>query len=312
MTATMVPKGGVQPSATAPTAGARMPKLSGAHPSTLLTAVMILALGYYLVPLVWLVISSTKTQSELFSTPGLSFGSVFALWENIEHLFAYQNGVYGWWLLNTVVYAVASALGSAVLCAMGGYALAHFDFPGKRVVFAVIVGAVMVPGSVLALPIFLLVSQLGLTDTPLAVVLPSVASPFALYLMTIFAAQSVPRELIEAARVDGAGELRIFASIALRLMSPGLVTITLFQLTAMWNAYFLPLIVLNDDHKFPLGVGLAQLNARATQTDSAAAVEGIYPMVMVGSVIAIIPLVIAFLVLQRYWRAGLATGAVKL
>ena len=130
--------------------------------------------------------------------------------------------------------------------------------------------------------------------------------------MTIFAAQSVPRELIEAARVDGAGELRIFASIALRLMSPGLVTITLFQLTAAWNNYFLPLIVLNDDHKFPLGVGLAQLNARATQTDSAVAVEGIYPTVMVGSVIAIIPLVIAFLVLQRFWRAGLATGAVKL
>lgn len=285
---------------------------SAQRPSVLLTAIMTPALAYYLVPLIWLVLSSTKTQSELLSTPGLSFGSLPALWQNIEHLFAYDHGVYGWWLLNTAVYAVASALGSALLCSLGGYALAHFDFAGKRAVFAVIVGAVMVPGSVLALPIFLLVSRLGLTDTALAVVLPSVASPFALYLMTVFAAQSVPRELIEAARVDGAGEWRIFTTIALRLMAPGLVTITLFQLTAMWNNYFLPLIVLNDDQKFPLGVGLAQLNARATQTDSAVAVEGIYPMVMVGSVIAIIPLIVAFLLLQRYWRAGLATGAVKL
>jgi multiple sugar transport system permease protein len=116
VTATMVPKGSVQRTASTPTR-TRSPKLTGAHPSTLLTAVMILALAYYLVPLIWLVISSTKTQSELFATPGLSFGSVFALWENIEHLFAYQNGVYGWWLLNTVVYAVASALwiGGAVL-----------------------------------------------------------------------------------------------------------------------------------------------------------------------------------------------------
>ena len=281
------------------------------RPSPLLTAMMTLALCYYLVPLLWLIISSTKTQSDLFSTPGLSFGHSFAWWENVQRLFAFEHGVYGWWLLNTAIYALAAALGTAVLCSLGGYALAHFEFAGKKAVFAVTVGAVMVPGSVLALPIFLLVSRLGLTDTALAVVLPAVASPFALYLMTIFASQSVPRELIEAARVDGAREFRIFASIALRLMMPGLVTVTLFQLTSMWNSYFLPLIVLNDDQKFPLGVGLAQLNARATATDSAVAVEGIYPMVMVGSVIAIVPLVAAFLMLQRYWRAGLSAGAVK-
>lgn len=277
-----------------------------------LTAVMAFALAYYVIPLIWLTISATKTQSDLFSTPGLFFGRTFALAENLGRLFSYGGGIYGSWLLNTAGYSIASAVGSALLCSLGGYALAHFDFPGKRAVFAVIVGAVMVPGSVLALPIFLLVSQLGLTDTALSVVLPSVASPFALYLMVIFAAQSVPRELIEAARVDGAGEWRIFTAVALRLMAPGLVTVCLFQLTAMWNNYFLPLILLNDDRKFPLGVGLAQLNARATQTDSAAAVEGIYPMVLAGSLVAIIPLIAAFLLLQRYWRAGLTAGAVKL
>ena len=132
MTATAVPKGTRAERRHHPPG--QRPHRSGSagpRPSTLLTAVMTLALAYYLVPLIWLVISSTKTQSELFSTPGLAFGSVFALWENIQHLFAYQNGVYGWWLLNTAIYAIASALGSAVLCSMGGYALAHFDFPGS-------------------------------------------------------------------------------------------------------------------------------------------------------------------------------------
>ncbi|GLK16610.1 carbohydrate ABC transporter permease [Herbiconiux flava] len=280
--------------------------------SFLLTAVMTVALVYYLLPLVWLVINSTKSQGDLFSTPGLAFGNSFDLFANIDRLFAYEGGIYGSWLANTLLYAAAGALGSAILCSLGGYALAHFAFPGKKAAFAIIVGAVMVPGSVLALPIFLLCSQVGITNTALAVILPSLANPFALYLMAIFAAQSVPPELLEAARMDGAGELRIFFSIALRLIAPGLVTVTLFQITAAWNNYFLPLIVLNDSGLFPLGVGLAQLNARATQNDSALNAAGLYPTVLVGSLIAIIPLVLAFLLLQRFWRSGLAAGAVKL
>lgn len=284
----------------------------GERKSLLLTALMTVALAYYVLPLVWLVINSTKSQGDLFSTPGLAFGRTFDLVANIQRLFDYSNGVYGEWLLNTLFYAGAGALGSALLCSLGGYALAHFTFPGKRAAFAVIVGAVMVPGSVLALPIFLLCSQIGITNTALAVILPSLANPFALYLMAIFSAQSVPGELLEAARMDGAGEFRIFFSIALRLIAPGLVTVTLFQITAAWNNYFLPLIVLNDDRLFPLGVGLAQLNARATQNDSAASAVGLYPTVLVGSLIAIIPLVLAFLLLQRFWRSGLTAGAVKL
>jgi multiple sugar transport system permease protein len=282
------------------------------RPSVVLTVLMTVALAYYLLPLVWLVINSTKDQADLFSTNGLWFGRTFEFVANVQRLLGYEHGIYAQWFGNTAIYAVSGAAGSAILCSLGGYALAHFDFRGKRAAFAVIVGAVMIPGSVLALPIFLLCSQVGLTDTALAVILPSVASPFALYLMTIYASQAIPRELIEAARVDGAGELRIFTSIALRLLGPALVTVTLFQLTAAWNNYFLPLIVLNDDHKFPLAVGLAQLNAQATSTDNAVVTAGLYPAVLAGSLLAIVPLIVAFLLLQRFWRAGLATGAVKL
>jgi multiple sugar transport system permease protein len=284
---------------------------SGVRKSIPLTVVISLALVYYLVPLLWLIINSTKNQGDLYLTPGLWFGHTFELFSNIQRLFAFEHGIFLTWLLNTLVYAVVGAAGSAIVCSLGGYALAHFAFPGKRAAFAVIVGAVMIPGSVLALPIFLLVSQVGLTDTALAVILPSVASPFALYLMSVFSERAVPVEIIEAARVDGASEFRIFFTIALRLLAPGLVTVTLFQLTAAWNNYFLPLIVLNDDEKFPLGVGLAQLNAAASQTDQAVTVEGVYPMVLVGSLIAIIPLVIAFLLLQRFWRSGLTAGSMK-
>ena len=284
---------------------------TGGRRSFVLTGIMSVALIYYLLPLIWLVINSTKSQGDLFSTPGLWFGNSFELFNNIERLFAVQQGIYASWFANTILYAAAGAAGSALICTLGGYALAHFTFPGKKAAFAVIVGAVMIPGSVLALPIFLLTSKVGLTDTALAVILPSLASPFALYLMAVFAERSVPTELIEAARVDGASEFRIFWSIVLRLLGPGLVTVTLFQLTAAWNNYFLPLIVLNDASKFPIAVGLAQLNASATQTDSAMAVEGIYPVVLVGSLIAIIPLILAFLLLQRFWQAGLASGSVK-
>jgi multiple sugar transport system permease protein len=151
-------------------------------------------------------------------------------------------------------------------------------------------------------------SSVGLVDTPFAVIIPSMASPFGLYLMWIYAAAAVPDELLEAARIDGAGELRIFWSVAMRLLAPGFVTVLLFQLVHVWNNYFLPLIVLNDPAWFPLTVGLQQWNGQAYQVGGA---QAVFTIVITGSLLAIIPLVVVFLVLQRYWQSGLATGGVK-
>ncbi|WP_246122872.1 carbohydrate ABC transporter permease [Pseudonocardia cypriaca] len=274
----------------------------------MLTAVLLALLAYFLLPLAWLVINSTKSTTGLFESFGLWFASDFHLFENVRDTLTYDGGIYGRWFLNTVLYAVAGAGGAALLAALGGYGVAKFDFPGRRLLLAGVLGAVMVPVTALAIPTYLLMSSVGLVDTPFAVIIPSMASPFGLYLMWIYAAAAVPDELLEAARIDGAGELRIFWSVAMRLLAPGFVTVLLFQLVHVWNNYFLPLIVLNDPAWFPLTVGLQQWNGQAYQVGGA---QAVFTIVITGSLLAIIPLVVVFLVLQRYWQSGLATGGVK-
>jgi multiple sugar transport system permease protein len=186
--------------------------------------------------------------------------------------------------------------------------VAKFDFPGRMLLLAGVLGAVMVPVTALAIPTYLLLSSVQLVDTPLAVIIPSLASPFGLYLMWIYTAAAVPDELLEAARLDGAGELRIFWSVAMRLLAPGFVTVLLFQLVHVWNNYFLPLIVLRNPAWFPLTVGLKQWNSQAYSVGGA---QAVFTLVITGSLLAIIPLVAMFLVLQRYWQSGIAMGAVK-
>jgi multiple sugar transport system permease protein len=168
----------------------------------------------------------------------------------------------------------------------------------------------MVPTTALAIPTYLLFSKVGLVNTPWAVILPSLINPFGLYLMRIYAEEAVPAELIEAARMDGAGELRIFARIALRLLAPGLVTVLLFTLVTTWNNYFLPLIMLNDPKLYPVTVGLSSWADQA-QNAGGGASSGMLSLVITGSLLSIIPLVVAFLFLQRYWQSGLSAGAVK-
>lgn len=168
----------------------------------------------------------------------------------------------------------------------------------------------MIPTTALAIPTYLLFAKAGLVNTPWAVILPSLISPFGLYLMRIYAEDTVPDSLIEAARMDGAGEFRIFCTIGLRLLAPGLVTVILFTLVATWNNYFLPLIMLNDPNLYPITVGLSSWAAQA-QNGGAGASSDMLALVVTGSLISIIPLVLAFLLLQRYWQSGLATGGVK-
>ncbi len=275
--------------------------------SRTLTAVMALYLLYTLIPLAWLVISATKTQPDLLSTPGLSFGGVFALFDNIGQTFTYNNGIFLRWLGNTVLYVVVGAGGATVLATAAGYGLAKYRFRGRRAVFAVVLGAIAVPGTALAVPTFLLFSRLGLTDTPLAVIIPSLISPFGLYLIWVYATDAIPDEMMEAARIDGAGEIRIFLAVTLRQLAPGIVTVALFAVVATWNNYFLPLIMLSDPDWYPLTVGLNQWNAQAI----GAAAQPVYHLVITGSVLTIIPLVIAFLFLQRFWQSGLTAGSVK-
>jgi multiple sugar transport system permease protein len=275
--------------------------------SKLLLLVMVLYALYTLVPLAWLLISATKTQAGLFGSFGLWFSNDFAFFDNLAQTLSYRDGIFLRWLGNTLLYVVLGAGGATLLATLAGYGLAKYRFPGRRAVFAVVLGAVAVPGTALAVPTFLLFSQMGLTNTPWAVIIPSLISPFGLYLMWVFASDAVPAELLEAARIDGAGEFRIFFTIALRLLAPGVVTVILFTVVATWNNYFLPLIMLSDPSWYPLSVGLNQWAAQA----SGVSAQPIYNLVIMGSVLTIVPIVIAFLLLQRFWQAGLSAGSVK-
>ena len=276
--------------------------------SALLTVLLWLCVLYFVLPLWWLFVSATKDNSALFSTFGLWFGGDFSLVENLQTLFTLRGGIFARWILNTIVYAVVAAFGATLLAAMAGYAFAKYDFPGRKALFSITLGAIMIPLTALALPTYLLFSSAGLTDTPWAIILPSLVSPFGVYLMRVYSADAVDDSLIEAARVDGAGELRIFWQVGLRLLGPGLVTVVLFALVGTWNNYFLPLIMLNSSELYPLTVGLAQIQSAATAGGGA---QALFSTVITGSFVTVIPLIIAFLFLQRYWQTGLASGSVK-
>lgn len=287
---------------------ARRRRLRGSQRSSLLSVFVWISVAYFIVPLIWLAISSTKTNSDLFSTFGLWFGATFEFLANLETLATFQGGVFWRWMLNTVFYTSVSGVGAALLATACGYALAKYRFRGRQAVVAVILGSIMVPLTALALPTYLVFAAANLTDTPFAIILPSLISPFGVFLMMVYSADAVDDGLLEAARIDGAGELRAFVTISMRLLAPGFVTVLLFQLVATWNNYFLPLIMLNTPRLFPVTVGLAQWQSSASAGGGA---QVLFTTVLSGAFVSILPLIGAFLFLQRFWVSGLATGGVK-
>jgi multiple sugar transport system permease protein len=287
-----------------PATDARGPRSRGAErPSPVATAILLLGALYCLLPVLWVVTASTKNGAELFST--FTFSPSTHLWDNVVALTQYRNGLFWRWMLNTAIYAGVGALVSTFVSSLSGYVLAKFQFPGKGVVFTVLLMGVLVPGVILAIPQYFLLAQIGLTNTYWAVLLPQLISPYGIYLARIYAAAAVPTDVVEAGRTEGAGEFRIFLRLALPMMAPGLVTIFLFQFVAIWNNFMLPYIMLGDDHLFPITVGLSGL------LNQGATVPALYTLVITGALLSIIPLVILFLVLQRFWKVDLAAGAVK-
>ncbi len=270
--------------------------------------VMFTFLGYFLIPLIWLVISSTKTNAGLFSSFGFWFDKNINFFQNLKDLFARDNGVFSTWMKNTAIYAITASVGSSLISAMAGYAFSQYRFAGRNFLFGIVLGSVFVPGTVFAVPLYLLLAKSGLSGSLLAIILPALVNPFGVYLMRIYAEQSIPPDLIDAARVDGAGEFRIFATIAMRLIAPGYVTVLLFAFVGAWNNYFLPLLVLNKSNLYPVTVGLAYWNSLASQPGYA---QVLYILVITGSVIGTLPVMLIFLFLQRFWQNGLALGSIK-
>lgn len=272
--------------------------------SVLPVAVMFTAMACFMLPLWYLFVASSKNRGDLTTTPGLWF-SHFQLGTNVSDTVNRDGGIFWRWLLNSVLYAGVGAAIGTVIAAMAGYALAKYEFRGREAIFNTILAGVLVPATALALPLFLIFAAVGLTNTYWSVLLPSLVSPFGVYLSRIYASASVPDALIEAARLDGVGEFRIFLMMATALMKPALVTIFLFQFVVIWNNFFLPLIMLVDRKLFPMTLGLYSWNSQ-TQQDPTLATA-----VLTGALLSVVPIIAAFLMLQRYWRGGLGAGGVK-
>ncbi|MEU6736508.1 carbohydrate ABC transporter permease [Streptomyces physcomitrii] len=271
---------------------------------TAVNGALVLATVYTLFPLLWLLTAAAKNTGDLLGGRTLT-PARWNLGDNLAGLAETGDGVYFRWYLNSLLYAGFGALLCALVCVAAGYAFHVYDFPGKEKLFGLVLLGVLVPTTALALPMYLLASELDVVNTYWAVLVPSLVNPFGVYLARVFCAGYVPGEVLEAARMDGASELRTFWSIGLRMVMPGFVTVFLFQFTAIWNNFFLPLVMLSDTKLFPVSLGLYSWN---TQTRS---FPEYYPLVVTGSLLAVVPLVVAFLALQRFWKAGLTAGSVK-
>jgi multiple sugar transport system permease protein len=265
---------------------------------------LFLSAVYFVLPVYWVLVSSTKSTSDLFGSFGLWFAH-FRLGSNLSQLFTANQGIFVHWLLNSVLYAGVGAAAATVLSAAAGYALAKYRFRGREAAFTVILAGVMVPPTALALPLYLMMSRVGLANSYLSVLLPSMVSPFGAYLARVYAASAVPDELIEAARLDGAGEVRIFSRVAAPVMTPALVTIGLFTFVGIWNNFFLPLVMLSNQNLYPITLGLTVWEGQ-TYRDPA-----FYQLTVTGAAVSAVLLIAAVVSLQRYWRGGLTTGALR-
>lgn len=280
---------------------------AGRKPTTtiLVTAILAIVAMYFLVPVYWVIVNATKSTEDLFGTNGFWLAPDVRLIENLGNVLTANNGVFLRWAANSLIYSGVGSIFATYFAVAAGYALAKYQFAGRKAVYALVLGGVLVPGTATALPLFFLFSAIGITNTYWAVLIPSLVSPFGMFLASVYASAAVPDSVMEAGRIDGASELRIFHSLCLRQLTPAIVTILLFQFVAIWNNYFLPLIMLADEELYPITLGLSSWRA---QTDR---LPEFFQLTIGGSLLSVIPLAILILVLQRFWRGGLTEGAVK-
>ena len=259
-----------------------------------LVAIALLSLA----PLAWMVSVSFMPRGEASHFPPPFLPSLATL-DNYRELFATTGVARNF--LNSVLVAGAITLLSLLVNTMAGYAFAKLRFAGRERIFQVLLAALVVPAQVAMLPLFLLMKQLGLVNSYWGVIVPALATVFGIFLVRQYA-RSIPDELIEAARIDGAGELRIFFQVVLPMLKPVLVTLAIFTFMGAWNDFMWPLIVLTDQAHYTLPVALAALSREHIMD-----VE----MMMAGAVVTVLPVLALFLVLQRYYIQGLLLGSVK-
>jgi multiple sugar transport system permease protein len=261
----------------------------------LLYAALLLCGLLTLLPFVWVVSGSLRSLDEIRSDPGAWLPHHVTL-DNFVRLFRTQG--FGRWLVNSVVVAVMVIVGNVMAASAAGYALAKLEFAGKRLAFGAVMAAMMVPVTSVFITQFVITVDLGLADTLPGIALPAMALPLSVFIMRQYA-MSVPDELLEAARIDGAGEFRIFFRIFLPLAGPAVATITIMSFLFSWNNFIWPLIVAQSMSSYTLPVGLAA-------TSQAAAHVTDYGLMLAGAIVVMLPILVLFLCLQRYFVQGVA------
>lgn len=267
-------------------------------------ALLVLGCVYMVFPVLWLFFASTKNTADLYGTAAYAFGQP-AFFENVSNVITQDGGVFLRWMANSVLYAGFGAIVGGLVSVMAGYAFDKFNFRGKNSLFGFVLVGVLIPNTATVLPMYLLASVFGLTNTIWAILIPVLCNPFGVYLARVYSAAYVPGETLEAARVDGAGPIRSFFSLGLPMMMPGFITIALFQFVAVWNNYMLPLVMLQDQQLLPVSVGISLWQGYSIPQPEFA------PMVITGSLLSVLPLLVAFIMLQRFWKSGLTAGSVK-
>ena len=249
-------------------------------------------------PFIWMVLTALKTKSESISIPPKFFPEV-AQWNNFSDIFTLLP--FSQYYLNTFVSTAVITLGQVFLSAMAAYAFARIEFPFKKTLFILMLSVLMVPGQIFLLPQYLIIQDMNLLNTIPALFIPGLFSAFGTFLLRQFF-MTIPKELEEAAVIDGCSRLRIFFSIILPLSKPALISVSIFALLYGWNSLLWPLIVNTSPDKMTLSAGLATLNGQYATN---------YPLVMAGSFMAIIPLIIAFFIFQKQFIEGIALSGSK-
>ncbi|MCS5717628.1 carbohydrate ABC transporter permease [Herbiconiux sp. CPCC 205763] len=267
---------------------------------------------FFVLPLIWLLLAPTKTPLQLLTDNPFSFGGLGALVDNWQSLSAFQNGIVWTWLGNAAFYSGAALVLTLVVSIPVGYALALTDFRLRRVLLVTTLVVMLIPNTALVLPIFLELSAVRLIGNPLSVILPFSFFPFGVYLTYIYFSTSVSRDLLDAARIDGAGEFRVFWRVAMPLATPVIALVGFFNFVGNWNNYFLPFVMV-PGRKSPIQVGLAELlsNVPLFNPTSASTVNIEVPTLALATIISVAPVLIIFLFSQRFLVSGMTAGGTK-
>jgi multiple sugar transport system permease protein len=274
--------------------------------------VLVLFVAFFVLPVLWLLLAATKTDDQLVHDNPLSFGSLHALHANWHALSAYQDHAVFGWLRNSALYSCLALVITLCVAVPAGYAMAMTEFRGRRTLLVATLVVMLMPNATLVVPLFLEVNAVHLIGSMWSIILPYAFYPFGVYLTYIYFSTALPRELLDAARLDGCSELGVFRRVALPLAAPVVALVGFFSFVANWTNYYLPYVMLPQSDQFPVQVGLGTLLDSVPQFNpTASTLQVERPELALATLLAIVPVLIVFLFSQRFLVAGMLAGASK-